>query len=184
MEDFQFDVPKVQQRVPQSIVKFFMEPVQHEGRSLEEGRPIFIDREMVSIVNPGSRDEFVGAVDEQIRHQYAEQYKRWKDTQTNVIEGTPLKEWSALRPSQVAEMNAINIYSVEQLALLTDAGVQRLGMGGLELRKKAQAFIEAAKDAAAIEKYAVENERLKNQIEALQAQFKELNDRIMAKEKK
>lgn len=155
--------------------QFFIEPKEHKAKSLEAGRPIFVDQEYVRIVIAGdSKSSPVHKVNQSHIDRWPDHYRAFKQGHEAPIEGTPLNQWPSISASQAAELKALNIHTVEALAQLPDTGIQRIGMGGRELVKKAVAFLEAAKDTAAAQKYAAENERLRNDVEMLQQQIKEL----------
>jgi hypothetical protein len=75
---------------------------------------------------------------------------------------------------------AINIPTVEALVEVADSNIGNLGPGGYELRAKAKAWLAQAKDSAAAQAIAAENERLKSQIADLQRQVNELATRFTA----
>lgn len=181
--DFDFTPPTVNVHKPRAFVEFFLDSREHPAKSAEAGRPVHVDVEMVRIINPGSRDEYVAKADEDIIRQYPEEYRRWKETKRNTIEGTPLEMWPVMTPAIVADLKYQRIYTVEQLATCSDTAIQKLGHGFLDLRKKAQAFLEVAKDSAAVQKYAAENEQLRRDIEMLKAEIVKINDRVKADKK-
>lgn len=155
--------------------QFFIEPKQHKAKSEEAGRPIFIDQEYVRIIIAGdSKSSPVHKVNQSHIDRWPDHYRAFKQGQEAPVEGTPLSQWSSLPAYRAAELKALNIHTVESLAQLPDTGIQRIGMGGRELVKKAQAFLETAQGNAAAEKYAAENERLRADIDMLQQQVKEL----------
>lgn len=157
------------------IVEFFVDAVQLGHRSEVEGRPVFEDREFVRILIAGdAKTEVVKAVTPEVRQKYAQAYEHWKRTQQPLHDGTPLKEWPALRPAQVRELNALNLFTVEHLAGLDDAGIGRIGLGGRELAAKAKAYLSQSASQAAAQQYAAENERLKGDIAALTRQVREI----------
>lgn len=159
--------------------RFYYEPFQNKAKSDEAGRPIFDKREMVEIHIAGdNKSVTVAKVTDTHRHRWPQQYEAFKREEEIPIDGTPINEWPALSVTQVAEMKALNIHTVEALADLRDAGIQRLGMGGRQLVAKAKAYIEAASGNAGTEKLAAENETLKDRIALLESQLKELNDRF------
>ena len=43
--------------------------------------------------------------------------------------GLPLQEWAPLSRSQVLELKANHIHTVEQLSEIPDSGLEKLGMG-------------------------------------------------------
>lgn len=87
--------------------------------------------------------------------------------------GTLLENWPSLDVAGVANLKMVGIRTVEQLASMPDIGLQKI-MGGRALQNKAKAFLAAAKDGAAIEKYAVECETLKSELQVMRQQLGEV----------
>lgn len=158
---------------------FQTQAVQHNGKSEEAGRAIFEDREFVEIHIAGdNKSVVVKKVDQTIIDRWPEQYAAFKAGKEAPVDGMPIQEWPMLTVSKVAELKALNIKTVESLAELKDTGIQRIGMGGRELVKQAQAYLKVSKSAAAAQKYAKENEKLHDEIDMLKAQIKELSDKM------
>lgn len=156
-------------------VEFFKRPVHMTFKSEKEGRPIYEDRDFIRITTPGDRTSIIerearNEDKERFRHKY-EKYLSGQDVST---EGTPLEHWPQLTRSQVEELKHLKCFTVEQLAATSDAQCSRLGPGFLGLRTKASAFLEAAKDTAVAQKYAAENEALRQEMADLKAQFAQL----------
>ena len=173
-----FETTALQQaRPPGPILRFFIEAVENKFKSAEAGRPIYDNVEMISIINPGSKDEFIKKVDAAARQRFGPQYEHWKRTQEQPAEGTPLEMVPFLNPAQVREFKALNIPTLEHLANLHDGPIQKIGMGGLELVRKAQAYLKAAGDNSVVTKLAAENQRLKGEIETLKTQIAQVNAR-------
>lgn len=107
-------------------------------------------------------------VDEDIKNRFPEHYARWLSSkQAKHIEGTPLKQWPLLTLVQIAEFEAANVFSVEMLAELADANVNRVPEGRI-WREKAKAWLAQAKDGATATRLAAENERLREMIDNLE----------------
>lgn len=150
--------------------KFYMRAVQDGPATAREGRPIFKDVEWVDIYLAGDKTTVPSfKVTDEHRRRWPDHYKAFRDGQAAPIVGTPVDQWPALSVSQVEELKALRIYTVEQLAGLSDQGLQALGMGARALQAKAKAFLDAAKGNAATEKYAQENEQMKAEMVRLQA---------------
>jgi hypothetical protein len=131
---------------------FSVEPVHMEFKSNEAGRPIYEDREFVRIFVAGdSKSEVFRQVEAGDKDRFREEYRRFKDNASEDAQtvGTPLSAWPAMTRSLVAEFSAMKIRTVEQLSDLSDTGIQAFGMGGLEWRNKARAYLLAASDGAA-----------------------------------
>jgi len=128
------------------FVTFATVAVLHPYESTMAGRPICKDQDMITIRAPGSRDSIVAPV-KYYMDRFGEKYRAWKSTQMQAANGTPLESYPFLftKPSLIAELKYRNIFTVEQLASLSDTGKQSI-MGGHELCKQAADWI--AKTAA------------------------------------
>ncbi len=171
---------------PGIFAQFSLEPVEQTFLSEKEGRPIFADKEFVRILIAGDKhsEVFREATDND-RERFRDVYTRFKDgmKDRDQIVGTPLAQWPFLKPSQIREYEAINIFTVEQLASLSDAMKQRIGMGANEIVAAAAAYLGSAKDGAMAGALAAENERLKSDMEVLKKQVQELASRLESQDK-
>ena len=82
-------------------------------------------------------------------------------------------------------MAAVNVYTVEQLAGISDQNLTYLGMGGRELREAARAFLQASDTAQAerlagsVETLRTENERLQDTMQDMHRQMETLKDQMI-----
>lgn len=152
------------------LVRFFMDAVEDPEASAREGRPIFRDAPMISIITPGSRDEYIAPATAQYRNRFPRHWAAFTQHLEDPVQGTPLKEVPFLTVAQVKSLQAINCITLEQLAGMSDAHAGR-GMGLIQLRDRAKAYLAAAKDAAPIT-------ALQNQLEEREAQIKAQEQRI------
>lgn len=148
-----------------AIAVFKYWPVKNEAKSLEAGRPIYDDVEIVEIRFAGSRemrplpaharshyqsDMFSG---EQIPVTYAQrfrhQYEQFKAHAVQTKTGTPLQFVNFIPESKRMELEALSIYTVEALATIDGAELKNLGYNGRELKNQAMDYIEASKSGAA-----------------------------------
>lgn len=156
--------------------RFHMLPVQNMALSEKEGRPIFEDKEMVEIRIPGDpKISWVGPVTEQqkiegqwvdSRARFPKEYEAFKRGEQVATTGTPLEQWPqpGMTSARVHELKALNVFSVEDLAGITDGNLGRLGMGGRELRESARRYIDNAKEIAG-------NSALVNELSELRARL-------------
>jgi hypothetical protein len=84
----------------------------------------------------------------------------------------------------VKECKYFEIHTVEQLANLSDMNVSRMGMGYMELRNKAKAYLVAAAGTSGETAQAAENQRLKEMIADLQRQMNEVSEKKLGRPKK
>ena len=155
------------------FVQFFVEAVQNNYKSEQAGRPIFDEVEMIRIMTPGARDVFVGKVNISYQQRFPKQYAAFKAGKEQPMEGTPLEEVPFLSVAQVAELKAINVKTLEQLANMSDANAQQV-MGNFGLRQKAQNFLAVAKENAPVTQMQAELEKRDAEILALKQQMEQL----------
>jgi len=156
---------------------FRQHAVKNDLRSAKEGRPIYDDIEVCEVRIAGSRsvstfpatqisfwrdDPETG---EQIPVTYAErfsrQYRQFKETGAQTKSGTPLQHAPFITAGRQAELRALNIYTVEALALVDGQELKNLGHAGRELKNKAQEYLDEAKSNAPNTAMAADLEALK-----------------------
>jgi len=121
--------------------EFYLQPVLHGARSHAEGRQVFVDKTFIRIRVVGQRDVMERQADDNDRARFPAEWAAWENKQTAPRVGTPVTEWPALSPSQVRNLEALNIFTVEDMASTSDMALQKLGMGARELQEKAKRFL-------------------------------------------
>lgn len=169
-------------------VRFEMVPVEDPEKSAKEGRTICVDTPHVEIRTPGDRDNVLyRAMTELDKQRFRKRYEEWMKTQTEEpTEGTPLSEVPIFKRREVEECRYLNIYTLEQLAQVSDAHVKK-DRGLYGYREKAKSYLDVAlrgKEASKLqaEKDALEN-RFKAQTDALGEQaalIKQLQSQLVA----
>jgi len=155
-------------------VQFYIRPVMNNFRSSEEGRPIYEEQEYIRIIVPGDSKTTVDCpVDDIFRMRFEKQYDKFKKGLEQAVDGTPLEMWPQMTVGLCAELKAMNVSTVEQLASLDDGKAQKI-MGSYDLRRKAQAFLDAAQGEAANNKMVAELTKRDDEITLLKNQMAEL----------
>jgi len=176
------------------VVVFKNHAVLNEAKSAKEGRPIFDDVEVCEIRSPGSRNSSIqpatavshwdidpntGA---QVKVTYAErfrkQYQQFKQQQHQTIAGTPLDYAPFLTEGRRAELRAMNVYTVEQLAHVDGQELKNLGGGGRDLKNRAIEYLEDAKSKSVNTRTAAENEALRARVALLEEDKSALEQRL------
>lgn len=162
------------------LVRFSTAPLKNDEKSLEEGRPIFDDTEMIEIRVRGTKDNVVVRpvrVDDKQR--FREAYRAYQEGTKALSSGTPLAQWPVMSTSQVEEMRYLGFLTVEQIAEANDGVVANIsGLQGL--KNKAKAFIEFSKGAAPLEQLQKEVSEAKNVNETLARQLAETQAALAA----
>ena len=159
--------------------RFFIETVRDEHSSRHHGREIFREEERVEIIMPGNPyTRPVQRVTKAHRDKWEKEYAAFKAGIELSADGTPLEEWPRLKRSQVLELKALNCATVEHVAAMDDQAIQRVGLGGRQLRELAKAFLDDAANAAEVERLADDNAKKEAELERLNRQVAALNDRL------
>ncbi len=174
-----------------AYVRFVKKAVEDKAESLRQGRYVAKDVDYALISPPYSRDIIeqkatqwlenldrdvsMGRLPAEWRDAYKEGYRKWQNGQEMPLNGTPIRGWPVVSPAQQENLIRLNILTVEDLACVNDEGAARLGLGWLELRNKAVAWLRAANDRGGLTQ---ENAELKLQNANLTAQVENLVARL------
>ena len=177
--------PPPQQGGPRPVLRFFSEEVHLPGKSDEEGRPIYEMRDFVGITNPGSRDEVIRRAEDKAREDdYAAwAYAKWKRTQEQPVDGTPVETVPFINKAQARELKGLSVHTLEALADAPEQALQRM-MGMRDLKKKAIAYMQAAKDSKAVIHMQSELDKRDRTIEMMRKQMEEMNARFEEMQRK
>lgn len=156
--------------------------IRNEAKSKEANRPIYDDAVVCRITLGGDRlqapvfmawEQVPGGVEDDngymvpmtYAEKYSKQYEQFMRGEIQSKSGTPLEALTFLTAGKVKELKGLNIFTAESLAALEGASLKSLGVGGLEWKTKAAAFIASASDNSVVSKLADENAALRQQIE-------------------
>lgn len=130
-------------------------------------------RPYIRIMVPG---DMTNIIDQPVRDDHKERFPRqWLHFQmaneSGDVPGVKLTEWHRAAPAditsgQVDELHILKFRTVEQVATASDAQMMRVGMGGIGLRLKAQAFLRLKHESTSTSELA----ETKAALAALQAQ--------------
>jgi hypothetical protein len=149
--------------------RFYYVPKKNEAQSAAEGRPVFEDKEYVELIAAGNSTNIIRRpIYESDKRLYREEYKMFKSGDEEQIVGTRLTEIPWLTRSQVEELMYRKIRTLEGLADVSDHDCNIPGM--LDLRRKAQAWLDKAKEAAPFTAMQAEMEAMRAELAALKAQ--------------
>lgn len=158
------------------LVKFYLKQVQDKTKTIEQGRPVFREKEYIDIRTAGTRsDAVVRPATPADKKRFPRHYEAFQKRIEMPEEGTPLSEWPLLSRSQVEELAYYNIKTVEQLAVVSDGNAQAfMGMQGL--KAKAKEFLEYSNAHVEASQLKEELKRRDDLIEKMQEQL----DTLMA----
>lgn len=136
----------------QMVVRFFKSAQYMEFKTHKDPignpnkAPIFETVQMVEISIPGDKNSVLV---ERVQDRHM---RRFKNTYQNFLDGKgtpglPLQQWDACDPAAVALFATFKIFTVEQLASVSDGNIENMGPTGHKLREQAKVFV-SGKDLA------------------------------------
>lgn len=165
-------------------VQFEQRAVQDYEKTREIGHVVMKNVDYVLVTPPYSKDcfEFVaekwfinqknyvrnGRIPQKWLDHWEAAYDAWKRGLEPPINGVDIRNWPLVSPAQVQNLVRSGCRSVEDLANANDEALRRIGMGGIELRQKAIAFLKAAENHGPL---VTENEKLRAVIRQLESEI-------------
>ena len=176
------------QRPP--FVVFEQRPVEDRNATIEAGGIVMRDVDYVIVRQVGCKDTFEkeaiewladidraaanGSYPAEWAKHFREKFNAYKAGQSEPELGLSVRQWPSLSKSQVENLLAAGVRTVEDVASMNEPTMQRVGMGSRELKSKAKTYLEtregnkAAERIAALEA-ALENAKTRN--ESLEARL-------------
>jgi len=156
------------------FVEIYVGELKNDEKSLEEGRPIYDQVEMIRITVPGDRNNVVDRpLRPEDKSRFPRHYAAFKNNVAALVQGTPIALWRDGSKALAQELAFFNIHTVEQLAAAPDGNVSKIS-GLINLKQKAIEFVNEAKAPDG------KITALQEQNESLQAQLEELKKQIAA----
>lgn len=146
------------------LVRFEWQDVEDPEATEAAGFQQFRRREIIRIRIPGSQEERVSKVSQEHKLRFPRAYAAFKAGEENAIDGTPLKECPVLNTNEIYMLNHHGVFSVEQVAALSDENISNMGHGVRPVRDRTKNWLSARKNHAPVA--------------ALQAQLKEKDEQL------
>jgi len=166
------------------FVQFEMVAEKQGFESEAQGRPVFKDQAYITIMFPGDKTRKISrrvqmnpmesAPFPPDPERFPKQWAAFQSQQEQPVTGMPIDQWAPLTKSMAAELKANRVFTVEQLSAVPDSALHTLGMGGRELREKAQVWLKQAESGAETLRLTAENAQLRSDLELLKAQVAEI----------
>lgn len=163
------------------LVRFERRAVEDRAASVDKGHFCTKDQDFALITPPYSKDcieqavpDWMATLDDQVKQEripkswsdrWKDAYAAWKRGEEVPEDGTPIKTWPILSPAQRQNLLSMGITTVESLAQINDEGMHRYGIGALDLKHKAQAWIASVKDSGVVVQ---QNASLQSKVEELE----------------
>lgn len=183
-------------------LRFYYVPAVNNFQTEKHGHQIFDTSLMVEVMVPGMRESTPQIEIERILcteagsgdgpdgrivkrspkyAEYSAQVEAFKrQTGDGLVEGTPLASWTSIDAGTTATLKAAGVFTVEQLAAVSDGNLGHLGIGGLRLREMAQQFLNTRTLGQPSAEMASQNATMRNRIAELEQQVADLQAALRA----
>lgn len=176
------------------LVRFERRAIEDKAASIQAGHYVAKDIDYALVTPPYSKDVMhhklpnwfeqleldaqKGRVPREWVERVKQSYEFFKRGQEMPLDGSPIRGWGVISPAQQETLIRLNIMTVEALAAANEEGLRRIGMGAMELKHKASAWLKQLKKAGPatqeIAALKTENSQLKNSVESLEKRVEEL----------
>ena len=181
-----------------AYVRFERVAVEDVEATLKAGHYVAKDIDMALITPPYSKDVMKykakawfdilkqdvnnGRIPQAWVDRYQETYSAFQKGQDIPLVGTAIKGWGIISPAQQETLIKMSVLTVEDLAAMNDEGIKRIGMGGIDLKNKAKAWLLQLKDNGALavqmadlqKKFANQEALISNQSEKIETMTRKL----------
>lgn len=146
----------------------------NQSRTEAAGRPVFDETPYVKILIPGQMKNIVHRkVQDEDKKRWPQQWAAFEAGQKEAVDGTRVEEWPYMTHEHVALLKSINVFTVEQVAGLSDAAQEKLGPLAKDFMERAQAYLSGGSSEAE-KKLRSENRKLKEEVKALKSKVRQL----------
>lgn len=160
------------------MAMFDDEFVKNEYKSEREGRAVYDHYYCIELQWPGDNTKtfkyrfLVDGADKgnHWTERFPKQWEAFRNSKQQTPDGTPIEMWPPLDKKRVYELKANKIFTVEQIAALTDMTGPNLGLDWRKMRDQAVAFINPSASMVQVSKLTAENEELRFKMQALEQQ--------------
>lgn len=131
-----------QQKEGRNYVKFYRQWVRNNFKSKEAGSEIGDEQDYIIIVSPGQpKSEVRRKATDADKMAYGPEWSAYEQGKEMQISGTPIELLPGLAAGMADALKALYIYTIEQMAGLPDIALQRVGMGGNDIRRRAKDYL-------------------------------------------
>lgn len=154
--------------------RFFKHKVVLGFLSQQKGEEVSEMRDFIEIVVVGmDKQVFTSEVREEHKNRFPAEWLAYKRGEEGVVDGTLIEMCPIIPETHIKLLKTLNVLTVEDVAGLTDAGVQKIGMGGYKLRDAARKFVQSQSgDKPALDALKAENQKMKQQLAEMQEQMR------------
>jgi hypothetical protein len=178
---------KLEDRPP--YVTFETRSIEDREATIQEGHYVGRDVDYAIITPAGSKDriervvsEWFTQLEENVRAErvpaewvkhFRSVYDDFKAGREAVLNGTSILDWPGLSPSQVKTLQSLRLMTIEDVSVMNEESISRLGMGGRALKQRAVDYLAAANNVGKVAEVA---SALRVQTETLEERNRQLEE--------
>jgi len=186
-------MPEIMQERP-PFVTFEVRAEEDRQASIEAGHYVTKDVDYAIITPAGSKDrvervavDWFANLARQVEEgrfpqnwldAFRSKFDYWKKGQELPVDGTSVRQWNVLSPSQCKTLLDLHVLTIEDLAVANEETIARLGMGGRDLQRRAREWLKASTDVGKVSERSAaleaENEALKTRMAEMEKQLLQL----------
>lgn len=156
------------------LVEFVDDAIEQPFETQKHGRAIYKQVPFISILFPGDKTKKTyRPATEADKARFPQQWAFFEKGTIAGVQGTLITQWNYLSKSQAMELKHMGFWTVELLANASDTQISSF-LGGMELRKQAQVFLQSTEGNSTLTALVAENEQLKSSVKTLQDQMQAL----------
>lgn len=125
-----------------NYVKFYRQWVRNNFKSKEQGVEVGENQDFIIIICPGQpKSEVRRKATDADKVQYRHEWQAYSEGKEHQQAGTPIEVLPGLANGMADALKSVYIYTIEQMAELSDLSLQKVGMGGNEIRQRCRAYL-------------------------------------------
>ncbi len=129
-------------REARNYVKFYRQWLRHNRESELQGIEVGENYDFIIIICPGQpKSEVRRKANDVDKAQYRQEWEAYCEGKEHQVSGTPIEILPGLANGMADALKSVYIYTIEQMAELSDLSLQKVGMGGNEIRQRCKAYL-------------------------------------------
>lgn len=125
-----------------NYVKFYRQWIRNNFKSNAEGVEVGDQQDFIIIICPGQpKSEVRRKATDADKAQYRHEWQAYSEGKEHQQSGTPIEVLPGLASGMADALKAVYVYTIEQMAELSDLSLQKVGMGGNDIRQRCKAYL-------------------------------------------
>lgn len=125
-----------------NIITIYTRKVLNNFKTKEAADFIYDFHPYIRIVSPGQKHSVVDTkMNADHKKRYPAHWEAFEKKESMRNNGTSLLDWTGVENSMIADLEALHIFTVEDMTNVSDAGLDNIGPGARKMRDRAKLFL-------------------------------------------